>query len=239
MALFDRMFLALRRIRHKRRQRTGGLCRNKRNILLRPVLVVVVCVTVSAAAFMGILELRLRPVVEKIALHQVNNLVTAQVNRSVLSMDGEYDGLVEIQRDETGRITAVRNNMARVNRLRDRIASQVLDTVSALDVHELGVPLGSLFDVDLLWAKGPKIRVHSLVVGLVSTQVNSQFYASGINQTIHRVLLDINIPLTVLLPGIVLETTVNTSVCVAETVIVGSVPSTYLAGGEVHRHNER
>ena len=179
-------------------------------------------------SFVSILELRLRPVVEHLAIHQVNNLVTAKVNHSLMSMDEGYEDLISIQRDGNGKIIAVASNMAQVNQLRNHVATCVLDTVSSLDVHELGVPLGSLFDMDLLWAKGPKIRVHSLVVGLVNTQVNSEFNAAGINQTIHRVLLKVEIPLTVLIPGIVLETQVNTTVCVAETVIIGSVPDTYL-----------
>lgn len=190
--------------------------------------IICLCAFLLFIIFVTILELRLRPVVEHLVVHQVNNLVTAQVNRSLMSMEEDYENLVDIQRDEAGKIIAVASNMAQVNYLRNHVASQVLDTVSKLDVHELGVPLGSLFDIDLLWAKGPKIQVHSLVVGLVNTQVNSEFYAAGINQTIHRVSLDVEIPLTVLLPGIVLETKVSTTVCVAETVIIGTVPSTYL-----------
>lgn len=188
-----------------------------------------VCALALFCLFAGILEYRLRPVVKEIAVHQVHNLVTEQINLALLEMHDDFGQLVHLQCNERGEIIAVTSDMTSTNALRLRVSEHVLDKVSELDVHQIGVPLGSLFDLDILWAKGPLINVHSLVVGLVSSQINSQFYSSGINQTIHRIMVDVNVPLTVLLPGITLNTSVDASVCVAETVIVGQVPNTVLS----------
>lgn len=189
--------------------------------------------------FIGALELRLRPVVEQLSASQVNNRVTKEINDALLQhlsqVDITHSQLAVVERDAGGTITAVTSDMARVNRLRGALVDTVLQTIASVDVHTLGVPLGNLFDMDLLWAKGPLIQVRSLVSGTVSAEVNSQFEAAGINQTLHRIILDIRVPLTIMLPGCHAVTQVETSVCLAETVIVGAVPGTYLqidaAGG--------
>ena len=198
-----------------------------------PLLITLILAAALAAVFIGLLEVRLRPVAEQLAGRQVNNLVTARLNVALSELSANYNSLVEIQRSSDGSITAVTANMEQMNQVRSQAVQVCLDTIAAVDVHTLGVPLGSLFDFDLLWAKGPDIDVHSLVAGTVNTNVRSEFRSAGINQTMHRIMLDVEIPLTVLLPGSSGETQVSVSVCVAETVIVGQVPQTYLnLGGE-------
>ena len=230
----NRLSLTIKRCyrRHAGSGRRG--CSRRRSKHCNPAILTLVLALAMAVWFISLLELRLRPVVEQLAARQVNNLVTAQLNDALSTMSKEYTGLVTIQRGADGAITAVSSDMDRVNEIRSRAVQAALDTIAAIDVHTLGVPLGSLFDIDLLWARGPVIQVHSLVAGTVNTHVHSDFQSAGINQTLHRVLLDVNVPLAVLLPGIKGETVVCVTVCVAETVIVGQVPQTYLnmAGGD-------
>ena len=180
-------------------------------------------------------DAKLRPVVEALTVAQVDNQITQQINdtlsQSLLSWDISYSDLVTVQRDSDGTISALSSDMGQLNRLRSQVVAAVLDTIQAADVHTLGVPVGSLFNLELLWARGPRIQVKSLVAGTVSVEVNSQFQSTGINQTLHRILLDIRIPLTILLPGGGVETELTTSLCVAETAIVGQVPDTYLQFG--------
>jgi sporulation protein YunB len=197
-----------------------------------PLVVTAVLGLLFALVLIGILELRLRPVVEQLAGHHVNNYVTKQINDALahsLSEAGTaYGQLVCVERNEIGAITAVTSDMAQLNRLRAQLVDAALETIAAMDVQTLSIPLGSLFHVDLLWARGPRIQVYSLVSGAVNARITSRFQAAGINQTLHRILLEIQIPLTVLLPGTQAQTQVETEVCVAETVIVGAVPDTYL-----------
>lgn len=223
----DGLLMAVRRrlYRHRVRAHRGT------KLPFSPLLLTVLLGIAMATAFISFLELRLRPVVEELAIHQVNNRVTADINGALSGMEAEYDRLVNIQRDDTGQIMAITSDMASINELRGQVVDKVLGTISAIDVHDLGVPLGSLFDLDLVWAKGPEIQVHSLVAGTVSAQMSSEFTSSGINQTLHRIVLNVEVPLTVLLPGIVVKTEVAAAVCVAETVIVGRVPETYLSLG--------
>lgn len=101
-----------------------------------------------------------------------------------------------------------------------------------MDVSEIQVPLGSLFDLEPLWAKGPAIRARAMTVGTVRAEFDSQLTSAGVNQTLHRIWMEVDVPMTLLLPGGEVEVSVDTRLCVAETVIVGKVPDTYLQMGQ-------
>lgn len=228
--------LAFKRIYRRRRRVVRSDAATVRHPVRNTALITLILAVGMALTFIGLLEFRLRPVVEQLATRQVNNYVTAQLNAALSGLVTGKGNLVEIQRGADGEIIAVSGDMDRINQVRSQVVQAALDTIAAMDVHTLGVPLGSLFDFDLLWAKGPVIEVHSIVAGTVSTQVRSEFQSAGINQTLHRVLLDVEVPLTVLLPGSQEHTTAQITLCAAETVIVGKVPQTYLnlSGGEEH-----
>ena len=125
--------------------------------------------------------------------------------------------------------------MAALNRLRVQLVREILEVLEDLDVSRINVPLGVLLDSDLMWGRGPSITARALSVGTVSAEFDSRFTSAGVNQTLHRVWLEVSVPVTVLLPGGQIEVPVETSLCVAETVIVGQVPDAFLqlepAGG--------
>lgn len=197
-----------------------------------PALVTLALGVLLAAAVIGLLQARLRPVVAALARAQTQNTMAAVLERTVaddLAQRGvSYGDLVTIQRDGEGAITALTCDMASLNLLRAELVSQVLDTLDDAGQSTVRVPLGSLFDSELLWARGPSIRARVLAAGTVSAEFESEFSSAGVNQTMHRIWLDLSVPMTVLLPGGGVEAEVNTRLCVAETVIVGQVPETYL-----------
>lgn len=139
-----------------------------------------------------------------------------------------YSDLVSIQRDTSGTITALTTETVAMNRLRARLVGVVLEALEGIDVSQIQIPLGSLLDLDLLWGLGPTMNVHAMALGTVEGEFSSEFSSAGINQTIHKIELDLVIPLTLMLPGRVVETVCETQIPIAETVIVGQVPETYL-----------
>jgi len=61
----------------------------------------------------------------------------------------------------------------------------------------------------------------------VETKVRSEFESTGINQTIHRIYLDVKCKVSILTPYNVVEETITNEVVLIENIIVGLVPSTY------------
>ena len=185
-----------------------------------------------AGGVVSLLGLRIRPLVAAAAIAQAENTVNRMVEETVLTdlqkRSVGYSDFVTIQRDHSGAIIALTTDMAAMNSLRGQLLECVLEKLEEIGVSDIQIPLSSLLDLDFLWATGPKLKIHSMSVGTVSAEFESEFQDAGVNQTIHRIWLQVKVPLTLILPGEHLETQVDTRLCVAETVIVGQVPDTYL-----------
>ena len=98
-------------------------------------------------------------------------------------------------------------------------------------MSQIQIPLGSLVDLDLLWGLGPTMKVHAMTVGTVEGAFQSQFSSAGVNQTLHKIDLELAVPLTLMLPGGAVEAVCETQIPIAETVIVGQVPQIFLQNG--------
>lgn len=197
-----------------------------------PVFLTIAVALAVAASVIALLEAKLRPVVAEIAAAQAQNSMTAVVENAVsaglAARQVSYSDFVTIQRDEKGAVTALTTDMARMNLLRTELTAAILEALEEVDISGVQVPLGSLFDLEPLWAKGPTLKARAMTVGTVRAEFDSQLTSAGVNQTLHRIWMEVTVPMTLLLPGGEVEVPLDTRLCVAETVIVGQVPDTYL-----------
>lgn len=157
----------------------------------------------------------------------INDAIDQQIERGVI----QYDRIVYFEKDLDGRITALKTNMSEVNRLKTDILNLINDEILELDTSHLGVPMGSLFFPELLSGKGPMIPVQILSIRNSDAAFFSDFSEAGINQTLHQLNLQISIDVTVLVLGETKSFTISSQVVVAETIIVGQVPDTFLQTG--------
>lgn len=176
-----------------------------------------------------------RGVVEELAQTQVKNTTSDLTNDAIAKQIAEgtiaYDRIVYFEKDLDGRITALKTNMSEVNRLKTDILNIINDEILALDTSDIGIPLGSLFLPELLSGKGPSIPVHILSIRNSDANFVSHFSQAGINQTLHRLNMEVSIDVAVLVLGHTTSFTMTSEVVVAETIIVGDVPQTFLQTG--------
>ena len=136
-----------------------------------------------AAGIVGWLQHQLRPLVEAAARAQAANALTAVIDRAIAAdlaeRDVDYGDFVTIQRDASGAITAMTTDMAALNQLRAQLVAQILSALEGVDASEIRIPLGSLVDSELVWARGPELRVRALRVGTVSAEFRSDFSQAG------------------------------------------------------------
>ena len=188
-------------------------------------------------AFVG-LRTRLWPVVRSLARTQVTNRASDLINDAILEqiMEGQiqYDRIVYFEKDLNGRITALKTNMAEVNRLKTETLNIINDEIMAEDTDHLGVALGSLILPEFFSGKGPSIPVRILAIRNSDANFQSEFTEAGINQTLQKLRMDVIVDVTILVLGQTETFTVSSQMVVAETIIVGDVPATYLQTGGTH-----
>ena len=174
------------------------------------------------------------PVVE-LAQTQVMNATSDLINDAI---DGQmesgvvqYDRIVYFEKDLDGRITALKTNMSEVNRLKTNTLNLINDEILALDQSDIGIPIGNLFLPELFSGRGTVIPVQILSIRNSDAYFTSDFSQAGINQTLHKLNMCVLVDVSVLVLGETASFTVSSEVVVAETIIVGDVPDTFLQTG--------
>ena len=202
--------------------------------LRKLIWILVVCFTVLFVLLLGFRS-RYQNVIRDLARTQVMNSTSDLTNDAIAKQmaDGiiQYDRIVYFEKDLNGRITALKTNISEVNRLKTDILNIINDEILALDTSDIGIPLGSLIFPELLSGKGPAIPVHILSIRNSDAVFASNFSQAGINQTLHQLTMQVSVDVSVLVLAKTETFTVTSEVVVAETVIVGEVPETYLQTG--------
>ena len=63
--------------------------------------------------------------------------------------------------------------------------------------------------------------------GTVETDLRTEFVEAGINQTLHRIYLEVRCNVNILTPYDTISETITNQVLLTEGVIIGNIPDTY------------
>lgn len=195
------------------------------------LILVIICVFIM-------LRGKYRDVIRDLARTQMINSTSDLTNDAIAKQmsDGiiQYDRIVFFEKDLGGKITALKTNMSEVNRLKTDILNIINDEILALDTADIGIPIGSLVLPEFFSGKGPLIPIHILSIRNSDAVFASNFEQAGINQTLHQLTMEVSVDVSVLVLAKTESFTVTSEVVVAETVIVGDVPQTYLQTGGIY-----
>lgn len=173
----------------------------------------------------------IRELAQTSVMNTTSDLTNDAIAKQIAAGNIAYDRIVYFEKDLDGRITALKTNMSEVNRLKTDVLNIINDEIMALDNSDIGVPIGSLFLPELFSGRGPAIPVHILSIRNSDAGFVSSFSQAGINQTLHRLNMEVTIDVAVLVLGETSSFTMSSEVVVAETIIVGQVPNTFLQTG--------
>lgn len=202
---------------------------------LQKVFRVAMLLLIIATVLFFVLRHNYRDVLSELAETQVRNTTSDLTNDAIAKQIAAgtiaYDRIVYFEKNLDGRITALKTNIGEVNRLKTDILNIINDEILALDTMDIGIPVGSLFFPEFFSGRGPIIPVHILSIRNSDANFTSHFSQAGINQVLHQLIMEVSIDVAVLVLGHSNSFTVTSEVVVAETVIVGDVPDTYLQTG--------
>ena len=209
------------------------MSREQRNRLRLWLAIVVAVLSLISLYF----RMSLTPVAERLIATQVDNQASDAINlaigEQVAMGDIAYDRMVSIEKNGDGTVAAVRTNIVEINRLKSEILQRVDSKLNMLSTEELRVPFGSVFLPELFSGEGPSMFIRVLAVRTSDAVFRNSFQSAGINQTLHQIFIDIHVNITILTWSGVQEIAVDSAVLAAETVIVGTVPTTYFGMEEI------
>jgi len=192
---------------------------------------VAITVTVITALLVIYCSNYLRQLATEMALSDASDIITTAVNATIQTKMSEgdfgYDHFVTLEKDNNGNISAITTNMTRINHLSSEILKDVIKAADngRLDIR---IPIENLLGSNLLLGKGPEVPVDIIMLTSSRTEYRNVLETASINQTKHQILLRVIVDVDVLVPWETVSTQVECDVLIAETVIVGTVPDTYL-----------
>ena len=151
------------------------------------------------------------------------------VDTSILkecSNEFNYDDIIHIEKDNTGNIVLVKADTLKMNKLACVVALDSQKELTKLGKIGIVIPLGYIFKNNLLAGLGPDITVKMQPIGSIETNYISVFESVGLNQTRHKIYVEFKTTIRVILPFSINDLEVKNDIPIAETIIVGKVPST-------------
>lgn len=158
-----------------------------------------------------------------VATQAINDVINEQISPGI-----DPQSLVNVKLDNRGRVVLIQPNTMEFNRLAADTTIKVQDTLKKIGDEKIQIPAGQVFGSQLLASLGPKITVTVIPIGTVQVKVFDKFEQAGINQTRHMVYLVATTQVRIVVPLVSKSVSVNTQMPIAEYVVVGEVPSTYV-----------
>lgn len=200
--------------------------KGKQTLLFR-----VVCVLLVWAIVTALIDIKMRPIIETVGgtalKNSLSNVLDGTVNSMVDELGVRYEDMVDIVKNKDGTIAAITLNSTYINAYKTEISDGCSDRLGDFTETTVPIPLGSLIGGSFFNGKGFCINVDATIYGFAVTDVVSEFESAGINQTRHIIYLNVQASAHAYMGLCQLNETVDETIILVETIIVGQVPQSY------------
>ena len=212
-------------MRLERRCLKAGRQKKRRGLLLAAALILLFVLFGMA------LEKNLEGVILDMAHARAEAMAAEYVNEAVLAVLGKdisYEDMITVRTDGDGKITMLQANAVRMNELATLTALQAQSRLEGAEAQSVSIPLGAALGIPFLSGMGPRIHVRIVPVSAVSAAFSTEFESAGINQTRHKIYLALRTTVRLVIPSSARQVTLGSQVLIAESIIVGDVPQSYV-----------
>lgn len=201
-------------------------CKNKKKKRIK----ILIIIAIIFLLIFGYFNFYVNPTICKANTEKIKSSTISIVDSAIYNTleKNDYDDLISISKDSSGKIVLMQVNSKNANKLNNDIVKDIQSQLNSTTQINCFVPLGNFSGIPSLSGIGPNIRLNIVPIGNVHTSYNSQFISVGINQSFHKIYINISVEVCILLPLYTQNVVVKNQVLVAETIIVGEVPTTYL-----------
>lgn len=201
---------------------------NKDNKIKVKILKITTIILISTFTFMRIIE-SITPIMDKQCQNIAKSVATQISNEqaTIVMSRYNYDDLCNISKDTNGNISMISSNVITINEIISDVAIKIQEELNKKENSSFKIKLGSLTGTRILSGRGPNIDVKLQIIGNLDTDLRSEFEEAGINQTLHRMYLQVECNVIILTPFKTTEEKIINQVLLAEAVIIGTTPNTY------------
>ena len=197
--------------------------------LLQKIIKIMIILVIAIAVMINTLK-AVDPILTEACKYKAKEQVMIEINKITTENIIKYENtdMIKLINDENGNIKLLQVNSNPLNNMISDITSDIQIALKDEDIINTNIPFGSITGIKYISGIGPRIPIRIASAGIVDTKIRNEFDDAGINQTIHRLWLEINCKITILTPYKVDETEVKSEVILSENVIIGGVPDVYV-----------
>ena len=181
--------------------------------------------------FLLLMERNLESVILDMAHARAEAMAVEYIHEAVRDVMEEavtYEDMMTVQTDQQGRVTMLQANAVRMNELATMTALEAQSKLESAEAQSIAIPLGAALGVPFLSALGPRVKVRIVPVSAVSAAFSTEFESAGINQTRHKIYLSLHTTVRLVIPSGARQVSLGSQVLIAESIIVGDVPQSYV-----------
>ena len=193
------------------------------------IIMVIIAIFVLFNSILYFFDKNILPAVLAIGEEKLKREATTIINETALdiySKDFNYNDMIVTEKDNEGSITMLRADTVKLNYLSAKLVLASNDKIDKLSEVGLKVPLGYMTKNLVFYNLGPKINVDMTQIGNITSSYESVFESAGINQTRHKIYLNVNMKMKLIVPLNSRDVEIATQIPISETIIVGKIPNT-------------
>lgn len=193
------------------------------------IIMVIIAIFLLFNSILYFFDKNILPTVLSIGEEKLRREATSIINETALdiySKDFDYKDMIITEKDNDGNITMLRADTVKLNYLSAKLVLASNNKIGELEEVGLKVPLGYMTKSLVFYNLGPKINVDMTQIGNITSSYESVFESAGINQTRHKIYLNVNMKMKLIVPLKSREVEIASQIPIAETIIVGKVPNT-------------
>ena len=201
---------------------------NKNQKRKQKIAKIFIIIIIAFSTFKIVLD-AISPIFDALCEDKAKSIATVISNNEATNVmkDHTYDELFTIEKDNDGNITMIKSNIIPINEIISDVAVKIQNSIDERGRENIKIAIGSFTGSKLLSGRGPGVPIRISSIGNVETDLRSEFSAQGINQTLHRVYLQVDCEVSILTPYNTITEKIYNQVLLIENVIVGKIPSSY------------
>lgn len=181
-------------------------------------------------------EQRIGSIAQEAALSRLNSELIREINIAATeALEAENikaGSILQEDKDADGTIENIVTDYAAANRVKTAIAVRVAEVMEQHRTVVAEIPAGAFFSDTLMTGFGVPVPFRVFSTHMIDIQFLDTFDAAGINQTRQQLSLIIKVPVRISGVFSYRDGEISTEVPLAESVIIGTVPQTFVSMGD-------
>ncbi len=171
------------------------------------------------------------PYIKEYAINEAEFLALNSMNEAVIydmeAHASDYIDVCTLKQNSSDEIIAITTDTYKINSIKTRVMKSCDEIIDKNVENIINVPIGATSDNAFYFMRG--FDVPFKIEPMTTTEVDfiSEVESMGINQSIHRIIIECKVLVRILIPYDTADFEVSHKIIISENIVLGEVPESY------------